>query len=63
MVKESNKLVRYLNEALKLKVGYERLFIFMVVMLLFCHIMGCFWYLTAKFSDFWPDTWVSRYSY
>lgn len=28
---------------------------------LFCvHIFGCFWFMTAKFSEFHPDTWVVR---
>ena len=24
------------------------------------HLFACFWYLSAKFYDFGPDTWVAR---
>jgi len=33
-------------------------FVFFIV-----HLMGCFWFLTASFEDFEPDTWVARNGY
>jgi hypothetical protein len=28
------------------------------MMIFITHLMGCFWFLAAKFQDFAPDTWV-----
>jgi Mg2+ and Co2+ transporter CorA len=63
MFKDSNKIVRYLNESIKMKAGYERLIYFVICTILFTHVLGCFWYFLAKYNDFGPDTWVSRYEY
>lgn len=63
MVKESSKIVRYLNLIFKLKSGYERLIIFVLMMLMFTHFMGCMWMFLARLDEFGPDTWISRYGY
>lgn len=63
MVKESGKIYRFLNQVLKLKANYERLFYFVLLMMLFCHIMACMWYFIAKLDDLGPETWVVRYGY
>ena len=44
IVKERNKLVKYLNEVLKIGVGFERLLFFVLIFFVLCHIVTCFWY-------------------
>lgn len=63
MVKEGSKIVRYLNETFKLSAGHERLFIFVLLIMLFTHVVGCMWLFLARLNDFGPDTWVARYGY
>ena len=43
IVKERNKLVKYLNEVLKIGVGFERLLFFILIFFVMCHIVACFW--------------------
>ena len=43
IVKERNKLVKYLNEVLKIGVGFERLLFFVLIFFVLCHIVTCFW--------------------
>ena len=63
MIKESDKIVMFLNSIFKLRSGFERLFYFALIMLLFCHSMGCFWYFVAKMDGFDPSTWIVRYGF
>ena len=43
IVKERNKLVKYLNEVLKIGIGFERLLFLMLIFLILCHIACCIW--------------------
>ena len=63
IVKERNKLVKYLNEILKIGVGFERLLFFILIFFILSHIVCCFWIFSARLEDFGPDTWVVRYGY
>jgi len=63
MMNNRNRIMKYLNEQLKLKAGSERLFYFLIGATLFTHIMSCMWYFLAKLDDFSPDTWVVRQGY
>ena len=76
IVKEKNKLVKFLNEKLKISVGLERFFFFVLLFLTLCHIVSCLWYgnysskthaiirvFTARLEEFTPETWIVRYGY
>jgi hypothetical protein len=63
IVKERNKLAKYLNEILRIGVGFERLLFFILIFFVMCHIVSCFWVMFAAFDDYGPDTWVSRYAF
>jgi len=63
IVKDRNKLVKYFNEVLKISIGLERLFFFMLIFMVLTHVVSCIWIITANFSDYSPDTWVVRYGY
>jgi hypothetical protein len=43
IVKERNNMVKYLNEILKIGVGFERLLFMMLIFLVFQHIAACIW--------------------
>ena len=46
---------------LQINHSFLRLLRFASITVVIVHIIGCFWYLTAKLSDFGPDTWVVRF--
>jgi hypothetical protein len=50
IVKERNKLVKYLSELLKIGVGFERLLFFVLLFFVFCHIVACLWIFSARFN-------------
>jgi hypothetical protein len=43
IVKDRNKLIKYLDEILKIGVGFERLMFMMLIFLVFQHIAACLW--------------------
>lgn len=63
IVKERNKLVKYLQEVLKIGVGFERLLFFFLIFITLCHIVACLWIFSARLNNFSPDTWVVRYGF
>ena len=44
------------NSAVKVAKSY-------ITIIIFVHIIACFWYLSSKLYDFSPDTWVIRLNY
>ena len=50
IVKERSKLLKYLNEILKIGLGFERLFFFVIIFLILAHIVTCVWVISAQFS-------------
>ena len=44
IVKEKSKLVKFLNEKLRIGVGFERLLFFILLFTILCHIVACLWY-------------------
>jgi hypothetical protein len=49
IVKDKNKFLKYLTEWLKIGLGFERLFFFIIIFLLGMHLSACFWLITASF--------------
>ena len=43
IVREKNKIVKFLNEKLKISVGFERLVLFVLLFTILCHIVSCLW--------------------
>ena len=48
IAKEKGRLIKFLNEKLKISVGFERLLFFILLFVILCHIAACLWY--ALFS-------------
>ena len=63
VVKEQNKLVKNLNDGRNDNAGSERLFFFILVFVIVCHIVACLWIFSARLEDFNPETWVVRYGF
>lgn len=51
VMKEKTKLLKYINEFLKIGLGMERLFFFGIIFFLLCHIATCLWLIIAAIYD------------
>jgi hypothetical protein len=51
LVKERSKIFKYINDLMKVGVGFERLFFFLVIFLMMSHIVSCLYVLTATVHD------------
>ena len=62
-MKEKNKLLKYINDFLKISFGFERLFFFVIVFLILCHICACLWIIVAALIDdkTYAGTWLESY--
>ena len=62
-MKEKSKLLRYINEFLKIGLGFERLFFFVLIFFLLCHIASCLWLIIAAIIDDinYAGTWLEGY--
>lgn len=59
IIKERNKILRYFNEMFKLNSGLERVLIAIIMILLFCHVVACLWYILSDIeSDYDYETWL-----
>ena len=59
IVKERTKLLKYLNEILKIGLGFERLFFFAMIFFILCHFITCIWVLTCQMQeDPFKNTWM-----
>lgn len=70
IVKERSKLLTYLNEILRIGLGFERLVFFSLIFFAFTHILSCIWVIslqfTAEFNDDstlnYKNTWLQNAS-
>ena len=60
VIKERNTLSKYLNEVLKLSVGFERLSFFALIFIISVHIVSCFWVILANLEEESFNTWIYR---
>ena len=51
IVKQRSQLLKYLNEVLKIGLGFERLIFFVLIFIIMCHILTCIWVIAAQFHD------------
>ena len=49
-MKERNKLLKYLNDVLKIGLGFERLFFFIIIFLILAHVTTCIMFISAQFG-------------
>jgi hypothetical protein len=62
IVKERNKLLKNINEVLKISHGLERLLYVGFIFLLLTHITSCLWYIPTTLEDD-PNSWLRRYGF
>ena len=51
-----------MNDYLKVGLGYERLFFFVLIFFILCHIVACLWIIVAAFyseKGDYKDTWIA----
>jgi len=61
LLKMKNSFFKYANDFLKISLGFERLFFFILGFFLVCHIVGCLWILVGMFEDDTTGTWIEDY--
>ena len=42
IMKDKSSLIKYLNDILKIGLGFERLFFFLLMFFILCHLVSCF---------------------
>jgi hypothetical protein len=50
IVKDRSKFLTYLNEILKIGIGFERLIFFALIFFLMAHIIACIWVISLQFT-------------
>lgn len=60
LVKDRSKILKYVNEIMKVGVGFERLFFFIMLFLMMSHIVSCLWVLTATINETKDGTWLEE---
>jgi hypothetical protein len=50
IVKERSKLLKYLNDILKIGLGFERLVFFVMIFFIMAHIVSCVWVIVAQLN-------------
>ena len=58
LVKERSKILNYVNDIMKVGVGFERLFFFIMLFLMVSHIVSCLWVLAASINESHTGTWL-----
>ena len=62
VIKEKSKLMKYLNQFLKVGLSFERLFFFLMIFLMMCHIGACLWVMIAGFHSVdYIGTWLEPF--
>ena len=51
LIKERNKVIKYIISFLKVGPGFERLIMSLISIFMFCHMAACFWYMVADLND------------
>jgi hypothetical protein len=51
IMKEKSKLMKYLNDFLKIGHSLERLLFFLIIFFILCHIASCLWLMIASYTD------------
>lgn len=64
IMKDKSRLLKYLNDLLKIGLGFERLFFFLLIFLMLIHIVTCLWIVIATLysDDSLEDTWMADYN-
>lgn len=59
ILKGRGKFIKYVNDVIKIGMGFERLFFFLIMFLVIGHIVSCMWVLTANISESGDQSWLA----
>ena len=60
IMKDQSRILSYLNDFLKIGLGFERLFFFGLIFFIVCHILTCLWIIVASLQDDeFLGTWIA----
>ena len=62
ILKDRNRLVKYLGEVFKIGIGLERLLFFILLILIICHIVACLFIMQANFDES-DNNWIYNGGY
>lgn len=54
------RIIQILKSKLKLSAAFFRMVFTLLIAFFSIHIVSCLWYLSAKYKNFSPETWVVR---
>ena len=57
-----SRSIKKILQAFKLNQGIKRMITVTITMLFLVHLMGCLFFMVAKFEDLHDETWVARTS-
>lgn len=60
---QNSEFMEKIQDFMSLKQSAMRLFSSFCTIFVLLHIVACFWFFSAKLTDFEPDTWVVRYGF
>ena len=58
LAKQKSSFMKYLNRFVKVKAGIERIILFMILFVLMCHIIACFWIILLNLETDDYATWI-----
>jgi hypothetical protein len=58
VIKYRGKLLRWLNNVLKIKIGIERILTFFITFLVTVHLFACVWVLIGRMESTHVDNWI-----
>lgn len=67
IVKDRSRILKYLNEFLKIGLGFERIFFFIIIYMILLHVMTCVFIIAGQLRDVIDETkelpsWIDDYS-
>ena len=62
IIKNMSKILKVVNENIKVGRGFERLFFFVTMFIIMCHIVSCLWVIAATIHDSTDGTWVEDFN-
>ena len=58
IIRERSNMMKYVEEILKIGIGFQRLCFFMLYFALFCHVISCLWVMSASLEKNFEGTWM-----
>lgn len=60
IVRNRKKIIRNMNNMMKVSFGVERLLWFTITFVIMMHLIACLWIMVAQFNEYDYDNWILR---